>query len=80
MSAYSKIKADFGLKNILEELTFYLFIQKRNYSEKQFCKSFIQEDNIDYTYGQTKMTLLYKEKIYKKTGDSVIQFNKIQSR
>jgi len=77
MAAYSKIKADFGLKNILEELTFYLFIQKRSSSEKQFCKSFIQEDIIDYTYGQTKMTLLYKEKINKKTGERVLQYNRL---
>ena len=55
----------------------YLFIEKRNYSEKQFCKSFIQESNIDYTYGQTKMTLLYKEKINKITGKSEIQYDKL---
>ena len=78
MAAYSKIKADFGLKNILEELTFYLFIQKRNSSEKQFCKSFIQENTIDYTYGQTKMTLLYKEKINKKPV--IVLFNIISYR
>jgi len=78
MAAYSRIIADFELKNIYEDLIFYLFIEKRNYSNKQYCKSFIQESNIDYTYGQTKMTLLYKEKINKITGESVIQFNKLK--
>ena len=68
---------DSEAKNIYEELIFYLFIEKRNYSEKQFCKSFIQESNIDYTYGQTKMTLLYKEKINKITGKSEIQYDKL---
>ena len=78
MGAYSRIIADFELKNIYEDLIFYLFIEKRNYSNKQYCKSFIQESNIDYTYGQTKMTLLYKEKINKITGESVMQFNKLK--
>ncbi|MBQ9921443.1 MAG: hypothetical protein IJO52_04590 [Clostridia bacterium] len=77
MSSFSKIIADFELKNIYENLIFYLFIEKRNCSEKQYCKSFIQENKIDYTYGQTKMTLLYKEKINKKTGNSEIQYNRL---
>ena len=77
MSAYSRIIADFEMKNIYENLIFYLFIEKRNYAEKQYCKSFIQENKIDYTYGQTKMTLLYKEKICKKTGESVIQYDRL---
>lgn len=29
------------------------------------------------TYGQTKMTLLYKEKICKKTCESVIQYDRL---
>ena len=78
--AFSRIIADFELKNIYEELIFYLFIEKRNYSEKQYCKSFIQENNIDYTYGQTKMTLLYKEKINKITGESEIQYDKLSNK
>ena len=80
MVAFSRIIADFELKNIYEELIFYLFIEKRNYSEKQYCKSFIQESNIDYTYGQTKMTLLYKEKINKITGESEIQYDKLSNK
>ena len=77
MSEFSRIVADFELKNIYEELIFYLFIEKRNRSEKLYCKSFIQESNIDYTYGQTKMTLLYKEKINKKTNERVVQYDKL---
>ncbi|MBQ7054366.1 MAG: hypothetical protein IJN97_04010 [Oscillospiraceae bacterium] len=77
MAVFSRIIADFELKNIYGGLTFYLFLEKRNNSEKQYCKSFIQEGNIDYTYGQTKMTLLYKEKINKRTGQSEIQYNRL---
>lgn len=77
IALFSNIIADFELKNIYEELIFYLFIEKRSNSNKQYCKSFIQESNIDYTYRQTKMTLLYKEKINKTTGESEIQYNKL---
>lgn len=77
MAGFSRIIADFELKNIYAELIFYLFIEKRIDSEKQYCKSFIQESTIDYTYGQTKMTLLYKEKTNKVTGESQIQYNKL---
>ncbi len=77
MATFSRIIADFEIKNIYEELIFYLFIEKRSHSEKQYCKSFIQESNIDYTYGQTKMALLYKEKINKTTGEKEIQYDKL---
>ena len=75
LSDFSRIVADFELKNIYEQLIFYIFIEKRNYSNKQFCKSFIHDNTIDYTYGQTKMTLLYKEKTNKITGERVVQYN-----
>lgn len=74
---FSRITADFELKNIYEALIFYLFIEKRSYSEYQCCKSFINNNIVDYTYGQTKMTLLYKEKINVKTGQSRVQYDKL---
>ena len=77
MASFSRIIADFELKNVYEELIFYLFIERRYKSDKQYCKSFIQESNIDYTYGQTKMTLLFKEKTNTKTGESIIQYNRL---
>ena len=80
LSDFSRIIADFELKNVYEELVFYLFIEKRNKSEKQYCKSFIQESIIDYTYGQTKMTLLYKEKINKITGDVIVQYDRLSDK
>lgn len=80
MSSFSRIIADFELKNVYEELVFYLFIEKRYKSDKQYCKSFIQESNIDYTYGQTKMTLLFKEKINTKTGESIVQYDRLSDK
>ncbi len=77
LNKFSRITADFELKNIYKALTFYLFIEKRSYSQNQYCKSFIQNDTVDYTYGQTKMTLLYKEKVNIKTNERQIQFNRL---
>ena len=77
MAKFSKIIADFELKNVYEELIFYLFIEKRKQSQKSYCKSFIQESKIDYTYGQTKMTLLYKDKINKTTNEKTVQYNRL---
>lgn len=74
---FSRITADFELKNIYEALTFYLFTDKRSYSEKQFCKSFINSETVDYTYGQTKLTLLYKEKVNIKTNERYIQYDRL---
>ena len=78
MKGFSKIVADFELKNITDELTFYLFMEKRKYSQNQYCKSFIQDDIVDYTYGQSKMTLLYKEKINKYNNKSIIQCDRMK--
>ena len=77
MAKYSRIIADFELKNVYEDLIFYLFIEKIHCSEELYCKSFIQENTIDYTYGQTKMTLLYKEKINRKTNERITQYNRL---
>ena len=74
---FSRITADFELKNIYEALTFYLFIEKRSYSQNQFCKSFINSETVDYTYGQTKLALLYKEKVNIKTNDHYIQYDRL---
>ena len=74
---FSRITADFELKNVYEALTFYLFTDKRSYSEKQFCKSFINSETVDYTYGQTKLTLLYKEKVNIKTNERYIQYDRL---
>ena len=77
MRVYSNIKADYMLQNFRDDLTFYIFTEKRTNSDTQFCKSFFENSKKDYSKGQTKMTLLYKEKINKITGESIIQYNKL---
>ena len=76
LKGFSRIIADYELKNIYGPLIFYLFIEKRSYSQDKYCKSFIQNDTVDYTYGQTKMTLLYKEKTHIKTGEIQVQYDR----
>ena len=78
LRVYSNIKADYMLQNFKDDMTFYIFTEKRTNANTQFCKSFFENSEKDYSKGQTKMALLYKEKINKITGESVIQFNKLK--
>jgi len=80
MRVYSNIKADYMLQNLRNELTFYIFTEKRSNADTQFCKSFFENSEKDYSKGQTKMTLLYKEKINKITGKSEIQYDKLSDK
>ncbi len=77
---FSNIKADYLLQALNEYLTFYIFIEKRPNANTLFCKSFFENSVKDYTQGQTKMTLLYKEKINKKTGERIIQYDRLSSK
>lgn len=80
MRVYSNIKADYMLQNLKDELTFYIFTEKRSNADTQFCKSFFENSEKDYSKGQTKMTLLYKEKINKITGKSEIQYDELSDK
>lgn len=80
MRVYSNIKADYMLQNFMDDLTFYIFTEKRTNADTQFCKSFFENSEKDYSKGQTKMTLLYKEKINKITGKSEIQYDKLSGK
>ncbi len=76
LSCFSKIKADYQMKNQCDGLDFYLFLQHRGTSDTYYCKSFFNDNAIDYTYGQTKMTLLYKEKINTASGEITVQYDR----
>ena len=80
MRVYSNIKADYMLQNFRNDLIFYIFTEKRTNADTQFCKSFFENSEKDYSKGQTKMTLLYKEKINKITGESEIQYDKLSNK
>lgn len=77
-NASSKINAEYILEtNYLEEII-YVFLDKRNNSDKRFCRSFFPKSIKDYTLRQTKMTLLYKEKRNLLLNESIVQFNKLK--
>lgn len=48
--------------------------------DNYYCKSLFFKDNNDYTKGQTKYTLLYKEKINLKTGEVQIQYDRLNQK
>lgn len=81
---YSKIEAKFMLVN--DQYSYrrvFLFLDERITRNSRteydlFGKSIFYEDKTDYTRQQTKMTVLYKEKINMATGASEILLNKIK--
>ena len=77
INSWSKIRAEyiFECRDYDEKL--YLFIDSNNGKKEMFCKTFFPEAHTDYTARQAKMTLLYKEKINVKAGESIIQFDKL---
>lgn len=79
MQIYSRIIADYMLKHTEDDLIFYLFTEQRNKSNNQFCKSFFENSVTDYSRGQTKLTLLYKEKVNIRTGESQTQLDKLSN-
>ena len=65
---FSKISAEYRMEYSGDRLEgsdisdTYLFIDKRSGSDDRYCKSVFAKGDRDYTRGQTKWTLLYKEK------------------
>lgn len=76
---FSKIKADFLLKNKEEYENLFLFLAYRNESEC-FCRSFFPDNRVDYAENQITMSLLKKKKIYISTGEEIILYDARQKR
>ncbi|WP_407429287.1 PBECR4 domain-containing protein [Treponema sp.] len=70
---FSKIKADFLLKNKEEYENLFLFLAYRNESEC-FCRSFFPDNRVDYAENQITMSLLKKKKIYILTGEEIVLY------
>ncbi len=77
-NTFSLIQADFLLATPFENNDVYIFISKKEDSEEFFCRSFFPKSNKDYTTGQTKYTLLYKEKVNLLTGEKEVQLDKLR--
>ena len=77
MNNYSRIKADYLIKSVLNHKTAYIFIRKRrNLDTFCICSFFIEPEK---TYNGIKRYWLYKSKINIKTDDEEILYNKLKS-
>ncbi len=74
---FSLISAAYLLSTPLDDTEIYIFIDQRE-DGNYFCKSFFPKGARDYTVGQTKYTLLYKEKVNLMTGDVVVQYDRLK--
>ena len=72
----STIIADYLLSANFKDNDIYIFLANKLNDKQYFCRSFFPKADKDYTIGQTKYTLLYKEKITLSTGESVIQYER----
>lgn len=54
----------------------YIFISK-DVDDTYYCRSFLKTTTTDYTLGQMKYTLLYKEKINFITEEVQIQYDRL---
>ena len=72
----STIIAEYLLSVEFKSNDVYIFLDKKEKSENYFCRSFFPKTNKDYTTGQTKYTMLRKEKFTLSTGESVVQWER----
>ena len=76
---YSRIEAEFLLESRSQEQSLYLFIDRER-DGTYFCRSFFPKDKTDYTKNQPRYTLLYKEKRNLRTGEAIVQYDKLGPR
>lgn len=72
----SMIIADYLLSANFEDNEIYIFLASKTKNEACFCRSFFPKTDKDYSIGQTKYTMLYKEKITLATGESIVQYKR----
>lgn len=72
----STIEADFLLSSKYQNNDIYIFLASKSDKSNYFCRSFFPKTNRDYTIGQTKYTLMYKEKRTISTGETVVQYKR----
>lgn len=77
LNQFSLIEADYLLTSPYEDNDVYIFLAKKNDTDRYFCRSFFPKEQKDYTKGQAVYTLLYKEKINLSTKDVHIQYDRL---
>ena len=76
---FSRIKADFLLKNVESNANIFLFLAYRT-EDECFCRSFFPDNKIDYSINQTTMALLFKKKTFISSGKEIVLYDSISSR
>ena len=74
---YSKIDADYLMKNKMEEKGLYLFLSHAT-DDKYFCRSFFPEGKKNYTKNQASWTLLHKKKCNLSTGEEIVLYDRLK--
>lgn len=77
----SKIEAEYLLEYRKDTVPLYLFLNHtRQNDKKYFCQSFFPKSPLtwDYTFRQTRMTLLYKEKYDKTSGVTTVLYTRLR--
>lgn len=77
VNSFSRIQADFLLCSKYIDNDIYIFISERGNTDDYYCRSFFPKENIDFSRGQAKYTLLYKEKINLLTNEIEIQYDRL---
>ena len=76
-NSFSMLKANYLMKNRLADKNVFIFLSKSK-DDTYFCRSFFPETNRDYTKNQASWTLLYKEKVNRTTGQSVVLYDRLK--
>ena len=71
------IEADYLLSTPFENSDIYIFIAEHKDTGKYFCRSFFPKEKKDYTEGQPRYTMLYKEKRNMATGEIAVQYDRL---
>ena len=77
LETFSAIQADFLLKNKIQSRNIFTFLSNDKATGKYFCRSFFPQTDKDYSKNQTTWTLLFKKKIYKKTGEEIVLYDRL---
>ena len=79
-NVFSLIQADYLLQSEHNSRDIYIFLDRLENEDYHFCRSFFPKGDKDFTVGQAKYTLLYKEKINRITGESIIQYDRLSDK
>ena len=77
---FSLIEADYLLSTSFKNNDIYLFISEHQETGNYFCRSFFPKEKKDYTEGQPRYTMLYKEKRNLITGEIIIQYDRLSPK